>query len=349
MPHSTLLPFLLLSLVAALPAQQDGTAAVEENEALRSLAADLRDPAERAAAVHALVQRGPAAIDPALEVLRSAPDRIDPGTAGAALDVLRRLGPRATPALPVLRALRPVAAPSWRADVDDALLWIWPFDPSFWNEPLDFDRQYTAAYRRTRNTPAHRTEILTSLNRLRRVRRESIDPRTVDRLVPYTVDADRVIQRFACRSLVRHGDSARVAVSALAESVRYPFPMVPAPVRDQPFRPIVDTLLAIAPEDPATVRAHGYLMLYGETPEVRIRGLRGVASFGERAASMCRYLLRVTDDRNPRVVLEAVRTLGRLGPAAGDAAATLLKLRDHTDPRIARAAEQALLRVRGNG
>ena len=304
-------------------------------------------PERTAEAKAGLIAMGAPAARPVAAALLDSSGALTARQARLLLDVLRQLGPDAAPALPILTRFRTAAPLLWRASVYDALLCIWPYSQEFWRDPQDFEGEYVVFYRSSAKGSTGRRGILAGINRLRRVRTHGIDPRSVEALVPWTVDGDETLRVFACESLVRLGDEVVDAVPVLADAIHYPFPMGPLPQRQQEYRPLVDALLTIAPEDVATLRAHGYLMLYGEDAATRIRGVRGVAKHGAAAREMCRYLLRALGDRDPKVVLALVEALGELGPAAKDATATLLKLSGHSNRTLRRAATTALGKVRG--
>jgi len=340
-----------LCLLVAVPLAAPSARAqgLSEVRAASSLVAALEDRATRSEAHASLVAMGAQAVPALVSRLALEPDTLGPDVAQPVLAVLEELGGRATVGLRTLEALRPVASYTWRADLDRTLLWVWPFDADFWNEPRDFEADYVDAHHATRLHPGYRAQILEGIHRLRRVRDLGIDPRDPRRMLRFLADGDPEIRAFAVAAFRSDPDVVREALPQLADAIRFPMPLAPMQRRFQESRAFVDLLIEAAPEEPIALDAYGYLMIYGESPEVRMRGIRGLAALGPAAHKLFRYMLVVLEyDDSRSVRLELIRAMGALGENGGEAAITLQHLTGHSDSRVRRAAEQSLRKIRAS-
>jgi len=325
----------LAGVTASAPGQE--ASAVAEGLARKLGVADLR-----ADVVDALIQMRGDAVRPVVAVLSRQPARLSPSTAGAALAVLEGLGPEAVGAVPELVRLRAVASPTWRARLDEALAYLWPWEPDFWNEPKDFMAEYTKAYDWTLEHRAHRREILSAIYRLHRIREQGVDPRDLDALVPFTVDADPVLRDMACENVRRFDSEARRVAPFLAEAIRFPFPLAPRPRHGQELRDVVDLVLDLAGNDPVSLQAHAYLMIYGEDVETRVRGAQGIARHSEDAIPYYRYMQRVVQrEQSQEVRVAVVRAIAAL-PAGTEADVMLQHLTGSSDAEVRAIARTAM-------
>jgi len=121
------------------------------------------------------------------------------------------------------------------------------------------------------------------------------------------------------------------------------------PARFQTSRNTAALVPECAPEDPMAVPCHGYLMIFVETAEERIRGIEGLGKLGPAAHSLVRYMPWILEhDPSRNVRLALVRAMGELGENGGQAAVMLQHITGHSDPRFRAAAEASLAKLRAN-
>ncbi len=124
-------------------------------------------------------------------------------------------------------------------------------------------------------------------------------------------------------------------------------PVGPVVYRDLIRFKAAQAMVAIAPDDPRSSGAYGYLAAHHYDPRVRSKSALSAGYFGSAGESSVPFLLTALSDVDEIVVHEAITALGMIGPAAKDAIPTLEKLTEHDDPQIAERAKAALRQVRG--
>lgn len=327
-----------LTLTVALPAQ--GLSRVRSAEALVT---DLVDAERRAAATERLIEMGAEAAPALVGFLVEAPEELARAEAIPALEVLAKLRGKAAVAVPALVELRAHAPRAWRGRLDATLVHTWPYTADFWGEQ-DFTGEYRAAYE---ERGPFRREILDGIHRLRRVYDTGADPRDAERLLRFLVDDDAELRRMSADALRLAPEVVRARLPELADAVRFPLPMAATDRRFQECRELADLIVEVGGENAESVEAHVYLMLYGETEEVRLQGVAGLAGLGEHAGRAYRYTHRAFEhDVSHRVRVAIVKSWGNLGHQGDDAAVLLQHLSGHPHREIREAATTSLAKLR---